>query len=35
VEGLLNFLTTMESLAERFFSSHQGLRTAVELLARR
>ncbi len=34
VEGLLNFLSTMERLAERFFSSHQGLRTAVELLAR-
>ncbi len=34
VEGLLTFLTTMERLAERFFSSHHGLRTAVELLAR-
>ncbi len=34
VEGLLNFLTMMERLAERFFTSHGGLRAAVELLAR-
>ncbi|MGE3806925.1 MAG: GbsR/MarR family transcriptional regulator [Gemmataceae bacterium] len=32
VEDLLTFLTLMERLAERFFTSHQGLRTAVELL---
>jgi DNA-binding transcriptional regulator GbsR (MarR family) len=32
VEDLLTFLTLMERLAERFFSTHQGLRTAVELL---
>src|SRR6266536_3418827 len=32
VEDLLTFLTLMERLAERFFTTHQGLRTAVELL---
>jgi DNA-binding transcriptional regulator GbsR (MarR family) len=34
VEGLLTFLTTLEHLAERFFASQRGLRTALELLAR-
>jgi hypothetical protein len=33
VEDLLDFLTLMEQLAERFFTSHRGLRTAVKLLA--
>jgi DNA-binding transcriptional regulator GbsR (MarR family) len=32
VDELLNFLTLMEGLARRFFESHHGLRTAVELL---
>ena len=32
VNDLLTFLTLMESLAQRFFESHRGLRTAVELL---
>lgn len=32
VEDLLTFLTLMERLAGRFFTSHHGLRTAVELL---
>lgn len=32
VDDLLTFLTLMEKLAERFFTSHQGLRMAVELL---
>lgn len=32
VGDLLTFLTLMERLAGRFFSSHHGLRTAVELL---
>lgn len=32
VDDLLTFLTLMERLAERFFTTHQGLRTAVELL---
>lgn len=32
VEDLLTFLTLMERLADRFFTSHHGLRTAVELL---
>ncbi len=32
VDDLLTFLTLMERLADRFFTSHQGLRTAVELL---
>ena len=35
VEDLLNFLTLMERLAERFFASHRGLQAAVELLAAR
>jgi DNA-binding transcriptional regulator GbsR (MarR family) len=33
VNDLLKFLTMMESLAKRFFESHQGLKTAVGLLA--
>jgi DNA-binding transcriptional regulator GbsR (MarR family) len=33
VHDLLTFLTQMESLAQRFFESHRGLRAAVELLA--
>jgi DNA-binding transcriptional regulator GbsR (MarR family) len=33
VNDLLTFLTMMESLAQRFFESHRGLRAAVELLA--
>ena len=33
VNDLLKFLTLMESLAQRFFESHRGLRAAVELLA--
>jgi DNA-binding transcriptional regulator GbsR (MarR family) len=33
VNELLKFLTLMESLAQRFFESHRGLRAAVELLA--
>ena len=33
VNDLLKFLSLMESLAQRFFESHRGLRTAVELLA--
>src|SRR5438128_5226429 len=32
VEDLLTFLTLMERLAGRFFTSHHGLRTAVGLL---
>jgi DNA-binding transcriptional regulator GbsR (MarR family) len=34
VEGMLNFLTRMETLAERFFADHHGLQAAVELLGR-
>jgi DNA-binding transcriptional regulator GbsR (MarR family) len=34
VEDMLNFLTTMERLAERFFSYRRGIQAAVELLAR-
>jgi DNA-binding transcriptional regulator GbsR (MarR family) len=34
INELLNFLTLMENLAHRVFKSHQGLRAAVELLAR-
>ncbi len=34
VNDLLSFLTLMDSLAQRFFESHRGLRAAVELLAR-
>jgi DNA-binding transcriptional regulator GbsR (MarR family) len=33
VNNLLKFLSLMESLAQRFFESHRGLRAAVELLA--
>jgi DNA-binding transcriptional regulator GbsR (MarR family) len=33
INELLKFLTLMESLAQRFFESHRGLRAAVELLA--
>jgi DNA-binding transcriptional regulator GbsR (MarR family) len=32
VEDMLTFLTLMDSLAQRFFESHRGLRAAVELL---
>lgn len=32
VNELLSFLTLMDSLAQRFFESHRGLRAAVELL---
>jgi HTH-type transcriptional regulator, glycine betaine synthesis regulator len=33
INDLLKILSLMESLAQRFFESHQGLREAVELLA--
>src|SRR5438132_1605016 len=33
VQDLLTFLTLMDSLAQRFFETHRGLRAAVELLA--
>jgi DNA-binding transcriptional regulator GbsR (MarR family) len=33
INELLKFLTLMETLAQRFFESHRGLRAAVELLA--
>ena len=32
VNDLLSFLTLVDSLAQRFFESHRGLRAAVELL---
>ncbi len=35
VSDLLSFLTLMDSLAQRFFESHRGLRAAVELLEQR
>ena len=35
VNDLLTFLTLVDSLAQRFFDTHRGLRTAVELLAKR
>jgi DNA-binding transcriptional regulator GbsR (MarR family) len=35
VNDLLSFLTLMDSLAQRFFESHRGLRAAVELLEQR
>jgi HTH-type transcriptional regulator, glycine betaine synthesis regulator len=35
VNDLLSFLTLMDSLAQRFFESHRGLRAAVELLERK
>lgn len=34
VNDLLSLLTLVDGLAQRFFESHQGLRAAVELLAR-
>ena len=33
VDELLTFLTLVDSLAQRFFETHRGLRAAVELLA--
>lgn len=33
VNDLLQFLTLVDGLAQRFFETHRGLRTAVELLA--
>src|SRR5262249_33684755 len=33
VNDLLSFLTLVDSLAQRFFESHRGLRAAMELLA--
>jgi hypothetical protein len=33
VHDLLSFLTLMDSLAQRFFESHRGLRDAIQLLA--
>jgi hypothetical protein len=33
VNDLFSFLTLMDSLAQRFFETHRGLRDAVELLA--
>jgi DNA-binding transcriptional regulator GbsR (MarR family) len=33
VDALLSFLSLVDSLAQRFFESHRGLREAVELLA--
>jgi DNA-binding transcriptional regulator GbsR (MarR family) len=35
VNELLSFLTMMDSLAQRFFETHRGLRAAVELLAQK
>ncbi len=35
VNDLLSFLTLVDGLAQRFFESHRGLRTAVELLAQK
>jgi DNA-binding transcriptional regulator GbsR (MarR family) len=35
VHDLLSFLTLVDSLAQRFFESHRGLRAAVELLAKK
>jgi DNA-binding transcriptional regulator GbsR (MarR family) len=34
VNDLLSFLTLVDSLAQRFFESHHGLRDAVDLLAK-
>jgi DNA-binding transcriptional regulator GbsR (MarR family) len=34
VNDLLSFLTLVDSLAQRFFETHRGLRDAVELLAK-
>jgi DNA-binding transcriptional regulator GbsR (MarR family) len=33
VHDLLSFLTLVDSLAQRFFESHRGLRAALDLLA--
>jgi DNA-binding transcriptional regulator GbsR (MarR family) len=33
INNLLKFLTLVDSLAQRFFESHRGLREAIELLA--
>jgi len=35
VNDLLTFLTLVDSLAQRFFETHRGLRTAVELLVKK
>jgi DNA-binding transcriptional regulator GbsR (MarR family) len=35
VNDLLSFLTLVDSLAQRFFESHHGLRDAVDLLAKK
>jgi DNA-binding transcriptional regulator GbsR (MarR family) len=35
VNDLLTFLSLVDSLAQRFFETHRGLRTAVELLAQK
>src|ERR1700731_3471597 len=35
VNDLLTFLTLVDSLAQRFFETHRGLRAAVELLAKK
>ena len=35
VNDLLTFLTLMDSLSQRFFDTHRGLRTAVDLLAQK
>ena len=35
VQDLLSLLSLMDSLAQRFFESHRGLRAALELLARK
>jgi HTH-type transcriptional regulator, glycine betaine synthesis regulator len=35
VNDLLTFLTLVDGLAQRFFETHRGLRTAVELLAQK
>lgn len=34
INSLLKFLTMVDSLAQRFFESHRGLREAIELLAK-
>jgi DNA-binding transcriptional regulator GbsR (MarR family) len=35
INDLLSFLTLVDSLAQRFFESHRGLRAALELLAQK
>ncbi len=35
VNDLLSFFTLMDSLAQRFFETHRGLREAVQLLGHR